>query len=526
MKTFGTAAVVAFLLITMGAMTNDYFPLKSAVAQPAPGDSISSNSTTAGGRLELRLTIGSFPEDTADGSSVELYLEDHFQVPDSITPGAVYFTVNSRSARLNDGRRVYASEPIAIDKGNHYGGDDDWSIRVFIPAINDPEDSDYSGPVAGEEVTLVFTRAAGIKNPSEAGSYRVGYAVLGPDDNANDGPQVNFVPVQIHAKIFLSDKDNIRGHQLTVTGAGFNEGTTAAVYVLHDAEADFETTFDELYAENEANLCERIIREGVLVGTGTVGSDGKVVISFEVTVPIFGPGPTNYICMIDGEGRASITDVEIFTLESFIRAEPSTVAPGETVTVFAMDFPNQGAFLTQLKLAGQTIWDNGAAIDVVNLRAGRIGSDGLATVTFTVPSKVNGIALLGIIRVDAKWGDISEDTRITVTADGASGIGGSPLATPTGLTATPSAQPGTINLFWDAPVGAQYHFVAWIPQGVTDLNRASIMPASAQGRATIAGLDVGTTYIFVVIAGRWEWTPDYGAKWSDWSNWTTATPSS
>ena len=35
------------------------------------------------------------------------------------------------------------------------------------------------------------------------------------------------------AKITLSDVDNSRGYELTVTGSGFNDGTTAAVYVLH-----------------------------------------------------------------------------------------------------------------------------------------------------------------------------------------------------------------------------------------------------------------------------------------------------
>ena len=40
------------------------------------------------------------------------------------------------------------------------------------------------------------------------------------------------VALTILAKITLSDVDNSRGYEMTVTGSGFNNGTTAGVYVL------------------------------------------------------------------------------------------------------------------------------------------------------------------------------------------------------------------------------------------------------------------------------------------------------
>ena len=49
-----------------------------------------------------------------------------------------------------------------------------------------------------------------------------------------------------------------------------------------------------------------------------VGSDDKVTVTFEVTAPTFGPGNTNHICMADGEGRKSKTDVEDFNLQPSI----------------------------------------------------------------------------------------------------------------------------------------------------------------------------------------------------------------
>ena len=39
------------------------------------------------------------------------------------------------------------------------------------------------------------------------------------------------------AEDHLSDVDNIRGYELTITGSGFNDGTTASAYVLQAASA-------------------------------------------------------------------------------------------------------------------------------------------------------------------------------------------------------------------------------------------------------------------------------------------------
>ena len=45
--------------------------------------------------------------------------------------------------------------------------------------------------------------------------------------------------------------------------------------------------------------------KGTNVGDALVGSDDKVAVTFEVTAPTFQPGNVNYMCMVDGEGRAS-----------------------------------------------------------------------------------------------------------------------------------------------------------------------------------------------------------------------------
>ena len=162
----------------------------------------------------------------------------------------------------------------------------------------------------------------------------------------------------VEAKIGLNDDDLTRGKELIVTGSGFNNGTSAAVHVLHapdpfpvwwnslncaERECDCraerrrrgqpqqrllpglaslnatqkanvrgqEPTVEKQVAEKllsggaaESTFCRYIIREGHRAGIAEVGSSDTVDVAFEVTVPIFGAGNTNYLCMVDGEAAA------------------------------------------------------------------------------------------------------------------------------------------------------------------------------------------------------------------------------
>jgi len=456
-------------------------PTPPGTITPDPsGDMISSSSTSASATVELQLTIDKLPESAKAGSSIELYLEDDFQVPDDIARNTVYFRVTNdvgdeRKADVNDGGRVYAADPVEIDDDDHFGGDDDWSIRVYIPDMNDAEDSGYNGPMAGDTLVLVFSEAAGIKNPSEETSNSVGYSVLGPDDGANDGPQVQnhgdddmyLKQLIVNAKISLSDEDNDRGYELTVTGSGFNNGTSAAAHVLHNAryhtavwwetldcagmKAALGTDSDnacfhfnlnhtdmsytlgngsdafnalsddmkKMYSDMvfDMHLCNTVLREGSREGIATVGSDDKVAVTFEVTVPTFMAGDQNYICMVDGEGRSSKTDVEQFELQPSIRIVPSSAAAGDTVTVFAQDYPSNSGGLEELKIAGQVVYPASAARsgNAVHVNATSIGNDGSGTATFDLPGSLSGSALEGTLRIDAKWAGDGEDTKLTIT---------------------------------------------------------------------------------------------------------------
>ena len=433
-------------------------PTAQPPQDPNVPDAIESSSTSANATVKLELTIGNLPMNMLGGSSIELYLEDDFKVPDTIDRGSVYFTVeNPLTDATSNGSRVYATDPIEIDTDGHFTDDkDDYAIQVVLPDFNTADRSEFdgfNGPTMGQTLTMVFTKSAGIKNPSEAGTHSVGYAVLGPNADPNDGPthstqgmgtvQVSntkvtpaaeknaagadsfaenkaAVGLKTLAKIGLSDVDNKRGYELTVTGTGFNNGTSAAVHILADPDTTMDLrTMVDAGGTDEALACREIIQNGHRVGIATVESSDTVAVSFEVTAPIFKPGNVNFICMVDGEGRSSNTDVEDFELEPSIRVSPKQATVGDRINVFAQDFPTSAGGFTSLEIANQVVYHarvgDTPAVTLVNVSADNIGRDGSATATFDMPGSVNNSPLEGTVRIDAEWGSESQDDTITLT---------------------------------------------------------------------------------------------------------------
>ena len=433
-------------------------PVPGTTPGTAVGPKIESSSTSASAGVELTFTYGPLTADDVakigvDGGSVELFLEDDFVVPDSISPGAIYFTLTHQtSGDTGGGGRVRAVYGVEINDGDYYGGDDDWSIQVFMPDLYTASvdaAAGFQGPEAGQRLTMVITSSADIKNPSEQGDHSVGYKLLGANDSPDSATgKTDLGILSTYAKIGLSDEDNVRGYELTVTGSGFNNGTTASAHVLAKARARYEVAkwwetldcagmkkamssddpkfcfhfgtdddkmtytvpaehmavADEVFT---AHLCGIIIEHGTTAGSALVGSDDKAAVTFEVTSPTFKPGNVNYICMKDGENRQSSTDVELFKLEPSIRVVPGEVSSGDTVTVFAQDFPNTRAEFTGLKLGGVDFEDLDPDSEPTS---SGISGDGSATATFTVPGNVRGT-----VRVDATWGDTTKNKTIVIS---------------------------------------------------------------------------------------------------------------
>ena len=246
---------------------------------------------------------------------------------------------------------------------------------------------------------MIIEDTSGIKNPTEAGKHSADFRVLGPADSVPlIGPATSgvanhkgIVELETKAKISLSDSNNTRGYEMTVTATGFNDKTTAGAYVL--------------VRQSGTPTCADVINLGASVGGAIVGSDDVASISFEVTSPTFKPGKVNYICVADGEGRQATDDVEQFELEDSIRVVPSTVNAGDTVTVFAEDFlPNLD--FDKLEVSGE----------IITAAFPDIGSDGSSTGTFVMPGSIGGNPVVGTRSVKAYFGaDSNAATTITVS---------------------------------------------------------------------------------------------------------------
>ena len=290
-------------------------------------------------------------------------------------------------------------------------------------------------------------------------------------------------------RISLSDTDNTRGYELGVGGIGFTGGTAAAVYVLHDSSVAPSVLDD---GANEAALCQRIIDQGASFGSAIVGSDGLVAVFGMVTVPTFIPGNHNYICMVDGAGRMSGTDVERFHLEHSIRVVPSAVTAGDSVTIFAQDYPSPGAGLTTLRVSGRSIAASSSS---------SVGADGSATVTFTIPSDLEGAVL-----VEAAWGNVSGTTRLVVTA----AHFGELATRPSMVSASYAAETGAVEVTWKPDTTARQHWVVLF----------SLPDYEHGGRVLVRGVDADSVVFQDVPPGRYEalvasYSKDVGFKYGD-----------
>ena len=372
----------------------------------ASASTMASSSNTSGAAVRLTLTIAAADmEDLSAGDRIEIYLEDDYGVQDPISPSNVYFRVPGGNISLNGGGRVNAAD-VDINDGDHFGGDDDYAIAILVPDM-DPRDDFFGYPSAGADLNVVIDAGAGVTNPTEDGTHSVGYSILTGTEDDNDGPEVSGANIgtdsdgivgtstmRTLAKISLSDEDQIRGYELTVTGTGFNNGTTADVWVLSGGA--------------EPASCADLINNAgsSKAGSALVGTDDKAVVTFEVTVPTFMAGPDNHVCMVDGESRHS-SDVDQFELEPSIRVVPKTASSGDIINIFAQDFPtDSGIALDYIEISDQVITMSGPSLN----------SDGSATVSLEIPGQLpDGTPLQGTVRVDASWGGKSKNSMITVT---------------------------------------------------------------------------------------------------------------
>lgn len=413
------------------------------------GDSAIASTTTARGDVQVQLTVTRLPIDMPAGSSIVLFLENDYFVPDPIGLRSTWFTVSGvgepgRDVVSQPGRH-YPTDQIEVDQDDYYvdsddnddGDDDDRSIRVYLPDLS-PGTSEttqgFQGAVAGQTLRLTFHKSAGIKNPSKAGAWPIGYAVLGPDDSVPSAPTYRLENLlRTYAKLSLTSDDHARGKTVVATGSGFPEaGTNARLYVKHYITAGRHPGGDEVFilgSSGDPNAarrnddpngaimtpeetCADIIATGQEVGSALIGSDNRVEVEFQVNNPPFLPGDGNLLCMADGNDNTSAADVEHMNLDPCIRVTPEAVNAGQTVTVTAVDYPARAAF-RWIEVQGQRVDANSPTT---------IGNNGKGSATFTMPGNISGR-----VSVRACWGGIlnaagnvvgcdAESARIEVTA--------------------------------------------------------------------------------------------------------------
>ena len=206
---------------------------------------LESSSTSGGASVKLTLTIVDLPNNLNSGSWVEIYLEDDYQDPGSISRQDVVFIATNAdgtgTSATNDGGTVTAAA-VEIDDGGEIGNpdpneDDDEDAVVISARIPDmdPRDDSFGYPVKGQTLMMIVSSSAEIKNPTEATSNSTGYAIVGAGEDRGDVADVKLTDLLVKAKIGLSADDGGRGEAVTVTGSGFNNGTEATVYVQPNA---------------------------------------------------------------------------------------------------------------------------------------------------------------------------------------------------------------------------------------------------------------------------------------------------
>ena len=360
-----------------------------------PSTTLKSSSTSGGASVKLTLTIVDLPNDLNSGSWVEIYLEDDYQEPDSISRQDVVFIATNAdgmgTGATNDGGTVIAAE-VEIDDGGEIEGEDDAVvISARIPDM-DPRDDNFGYPVQGQTLMMIVASSAGIKNPTEAKSNSTGYAIVGAGEDRGDVADVKLTDLPVKAKISLSADDGGRGKEVTVTGSGFNDDVTAEVFVLvalaEDEDADPPV---------EAPNCTTIVDTGESLGTAVVGSDHKFTIVFTVHQDEFNAGEVNYICAADNKSPSNrlASAVKLFDVTPSLTISPDSVSSGEEVTLKPRDFEDATAEEPlEVSLNGGTAFVPEAD-----------GSD----YVFDMPG-----GLSGVVQISFKQGGDTKDGTITV----------------------------------------------------------------------------------------------------------------
>lgn len=348
-------------------------PAESSVTKPTVR-STTTRSPAAVARYEVTFTTteGAALQPLTDFISMELH--EDIRVPRGINPAAV----RVQYATDNDSGTGTATYVELVDHTDPRRP----TVITISPAIRERGASRPVPIPGGSDVTVTFTRNAGIRNPTEGGAYswkvwtskdRMPVAAAHPSyypENAaqkeidlleafrNSSPEDVETGLLVDREIQLSKEEAGRGEKITVIGRGYKNGTTLTVW--RDANADGSLDTDEI------TLCDT-----------TVLSNDIGYCDFTISVPPFTHGhgecePDGKNCNLinarDGYGGTSVIypAPEDHALELVGSVKASNVqGPGGNIQVQLTDYPE--GVISSVDIGG-------VPVDIDRLRVGPSGS--------------------------------------------------------------------------------------------------------------------------------------------------------
>ena len=273
---------------------------------------------------------------------------------------------------------------------------------ISVPDMNGGEDG-APGIAAGSTVTLTISPAAGITNATEGGNK----GPLGV--YTSEQPHLVYGRVLVVRGIGLNDYDANRGKALTVIGRGFQNGTTASVYLVRDATPDVRGC-DFSLDPNAANFNQAILDGATELVSEPVASDDTFQATFTVTVPPFAPGFGNCIYAQDGNDPPFSAGPVEFELEGLLTVSPTSAAVGDKVDITledwkgsipAMTFDSSGNLLT-------------SPVDIADVPQRILGNPTISNYSANFQIEISTATPSGTNEIRVRAGE-SDDKKITIS---------------------------------------------------------------------------------------------------------------
>ncbi len=328
------------------------------------------------------------PNDLVGGvDTITIQFEDDVGVPKVLDPSTITIIASHGTTRAASVTGTMVANPISVTTEKVGVPADETEITLLLPDMSTGEDGSQGilGD-AGEgwsSVTVVINQTAGLTNPTEGTKdYKVKVKTT------KDDTFVSSEAYNIPRELILSNGSGNRGRTITVTGRGFENGTTATVWLdlVEDRILDTETE--------------------TVLGKAIVQSDDTFTVSFVVNVPPFVRGINNHIRAKDGQQNVDEGDggeVATFFVDGLLKLTPKEVAIGDTVVATIKDWPGPDG------QAVETFAVGGVDIPVTFTIA-----NGQADFFFEVPDGVT----LGVQEVKLKTSYETDTVDITVLGAG------------------------------------------------------------------------------------------------------------